>query len=274
MHPPTTPSEPVNKSGFISDIYNLTVKYPALNFLFTLATGAAAGAAVSYNYIDEKVNSAADKRLLPYMSLFSGMNLNQSEDFEQALEEFEKLITSKQIDTLSPNSQALTYDALLHSIANSDEIASHKVLLNKTMSWLSQNVEQTGWRQHEMGWSLMRTGELDKAKEHFSDAINLFRAERDYASSGDSFRGLLVIALIENKPDKAFAIAQDLKELLPAVYRNNSDLAAEIRENRKRKYFDVINALHEETLQSSIPKYIKMLENQAPKRSEANNADN
>lgn len=266
MHPPIKPSEPENKGGFISDIYNLTVKYPALNFLLTLVTGATAGAAVSYNYIDEKVNSAADKRLTPYMSVFSGMNLNQSEDYQQAIEEFERLIISKQIDTLSPNSQALTYDALLHAIANSDDITSHKVLLNKTTTWLSQNVEETGWRLHETGWSLMRIGELDKAKDNFSNAINSFRAERDYAASGDSFRGLLIIALIENKPDKAFAIAQDLKELLPALYRDNSDLIADIRENRKRKYFDVINALHEETLQSSIPKYIEMLKNQTPKQ--------
>ncbi|EOG3619365.1 hypothetical protein ACK9U2_001200 [Pseudomonas putida] len=260
-------SAPENKGGLISDLYNLTIKYPALNFLVTLVTGAAAGAAVSYKYIDEKVNSAADKRLLPYMSVFSGMNLNQSEDYKQAVQEFESLITSKQIDTLSKNSKALTYDALLHSLANSDDIASHKVLLSKTILWLSQNVEETGWRQHEIGWSFMRIGELDKAKDHFSDAINLFRAERDYAASGDSFRGLLIIALIENKPDRAFAIAQDLKELLPAVYRDNSDLIAEIRENRKRKYFDVINALHEETLEKSVPKYIDMLEKQKSKHS-------
>lgn len=258
---PTTTSQndPKGSAGPISALYNLSVTYPVISFVFALFAGAATGAIAGYGFIESKVNSVAEKRLEPYEQLFSALSLNQGEEYSDAAEEFQKLINLKEFESLSSSSKELAYDGLTLAIANSNDPAKYQVSLRKIQKRLSESIQETAWRLHHVGWILMRTGKLSDAKEYFSSAIDSYKSKREYSASVDPSRGLLYIALFENKPDEAFALGQGIKELRPSQYKTNSDLIADIRESQKSQMFDSFNARYEEVLDGAVNQYVSML---------------
>jgi hypothetical protein len=256
---PAVDPETNNTTGLFADLQKLTSNHPILNNIFTALVGAVTGILAAYAFIDAKVNSAAESRLIPYEQLFSGLSLNQGDEYSAAAREFEKLVASKEFNNLPTKSRSLAYDGLLLAITNSDDVSDFRGSLKKITTIMDESGEETPWRQNQLGWALIRLGELPKSKEHFVKSVNAYKLKKEIISSSDPTRGLLMIALLENNPDEAFSIGQELKKLRPSLYRTNSDLKAEIQESQNTKFFDSFSTLYGNPLVNSIDQYIAKL---------------
>lgn len=260
----TTKTQDSNNKGLLSDCQKLIKTYPVFNLICTSALGALAGLGASYKFIEWKVNEVAEQRLAPYEQIFSGLSLNQGEEFSEAARVFQKLIASKKIDTLPDTSKNLAYDGMLLAIANSDDISEFRGPIKKLKDKMIESGEETPWRLHHLAWALMRNGDLSEAKKYFKKSVAAYKSKREYVASVDPSRGLIFIALLENNVDEAFALGQELKEMRPSQYRSNFDLIAEFKEIQKSRSFDSFNALYEKTLPTTIDKYIAKLLETAP----------
>lgn len=248
-----------NSPGLISDLRKLVLDHPILKSSLSVLIGAVAGIGAAYTFIDAKVNSVAESRLAPYEQLFSGLSLNQGEEYLEATRVFDELVVSKNFDNLPRKSKSLAYDGLLLAITRSDDISDLRGPLKKVMKVIDESGEETPWRQDQIGWALIRLGAVAESKDYFEKAIKGYRLEKEFVASAEPTRGLLTIALIENIPDKAYAIGQQLKELRPSVYRTNLDLRAEIQEAQNTKFFDSFRALYGQEFASSIDQYVAKL---------------
>lgn len=240
-------------------IINLLAKHPAISNSITILTTALAVLAFIYTFIDAKINSVAKSRLAPYEQLFSGLSLNQGDEYSAAARKLEELVTSKEFENLPKATKSLAYDGLLLAVTNADDLGDFLGSLKKITTRIDESGEETPWRQNELGWAFIRLGELTKSKANFVKSINAYKIKKELVASSDPTRGLVIIALLENNPSEAFSIAQDLKTLKPSLYRTNSDLIAEIQETQNTRFFDSYSSLYGAPLKKSIDQYITML---------------
>lgn len=242
-----------------SDLIELVNKHPWLKHLITFGAGITAGLIAATSLLESKLESIAEKRLTPYEALFSGLSLNQGEEYENAIQEFKKVIQMKKFDSFPSETKSLTYDGLLLAIVNADEPNKYQPELNSIKSRMGIEVEETAWRSHTLGWYFIKTGDNISARKYFNNAKTSYELRREYSSSIDPMRGLLILALIENNPDEAVDIGYEIIARNPAAYRDASDLIAEIQTIQKDRLFDKYNALYGEKLNSTIKKYIQKL---------------
>ncbi|MDH0645888.1 hypothetical protein N5D48_03745 [Pseudomonas sp. GD03858] len=248
-----------NSAGLITDIRKLISDHPGIVNLLSALGGAVAAIAGAYSFIDNKVNSVAESRLAPYEQLYTGLSLNQGEEFSAAARAFQELVTSKDFNNLPEKSKSLTFDGLLFAVTNADDISDFRGALKKVTKRIDESGEESPWNLNQLGWAFIRLGELTQAKEYFDRSIKHYKIKKELASSSDPVRGLVIVSLLENNPHKAFITAQELKVLRPSLYKDNSDLIAEIQESQNTRFFESFSSLYGTPFKDSIEQYITFL---------------
>lgn len=248
-----------------SDLKKLTkslseiITNPLGTAILSLILGIGSGALSTYFFFDSKVTEAAKKRLNPYEQLFTGLGLNQGEEYAEAARTFQKLIQSKEFENLPDSSKNLAFDGMILAIADSESIEEFKGSIKKYKDRMIATGEETPWRLHHLAWALMRDGNLNEAKGYFEKSADAYKSKREYSASADPIRGLLLIALFKGNIDEAIELSQEIKQVRPSAYRNNQDLIAEIQEFKNSRYFDTFSARSDGRLDLTIGKYITRL---------------
>ncbi|MNJ24235.1 hypothetical protein [Pseudomonas alkylphenolica] len=232
---------------------------PLLTVLLSFLLGIGSGALSVYFIFDSKVTEAAKERLNPYEQLFTGLGLNQGEEYAEAARTFHKLVKSKEFESLPESSKNLAFDGMILAIAETDNIDEFKGGIKKYKDRMIATGEETPWRLHHLAWALMRDGNLNEAADYFEKSADSYKSKRDYSASADPTRGLLLTALFKGNIDKAIELSQDIKKVRPSVYRNNRDLIAEVQEFKNSRYFDTFSARSDGRLDLTIEKYISRL---------------
>lgn len=248
-----------NPPGLIADTKKLIADHPGIVNLLSSLGGAIAAIVGAYSFIDNKVNSVAEDRLAPYEQLYTGLSLNEGDEYSAAARAFQELVASKEFDNLPEKSKSLAFDGLLYAVTNADEVSDFRGPLKKITKRMDESGEESPWSLNQLGWAFIRLGELTKAKEYFHKSIRYYKIKKELTSSSDPTRGLVIIALLENKPQEAFTISQELKILRPSLYKSDSDLIAEIQESQNTRFFDSFSSLYGTPFKDSIEQYITLL---------------
>lgn len=187
--------------------------------LFTRATlvastiGALVSAATTLlavqTFIRAQTERIVEARLRPYLDLTNGLNLNQTQDWEEALDVLQPLITSADTSRLSANARNQLADAFIYAAANGERPRRHRIAFRRAVERLSNAAPETGWRSTQMAWYHLRVGHQDSAELHFRRAIQLYESESQWGLSSDPVRGLVYAELAKGSADRAFEMAQE-----------------------------------------------------------------
>lgn len=214
---PTDPASPATQSKFaaVSAIFN---RYTAVTALIGLAV-----TTVGYvHFLDARVEGLVAERMKPYEFLLSGIALNQTEDWEQSVVMLQE--ASKRIDRKSSSAEVINLldDALLYAIANSDSPGKHSPDFRRIQKRLDEDLQETGWRVHHVGWFYLRIGRVEEAAKHFQRALQLDDAEQERKQGAYALRGLMFTALAQGDSSQA------MEYLVLASERNPLDADLEL----------------------------------------------
>lgn len=204
-----------SKAPAASAIFN---RYTAMISLIGLAV-----TTVGYfQLLDTRVEGLVADRMKPYELLLSGIALNQTEDWEQAVVMLQE--ASKRIDRKSSSAEVVNLldDALLYAIANSDSPGEHSPDFRRIQKRLDGDLQETGWRVHHVGWFYLRIGRVEEAAKHFKRALQLDDAKQERKQGAYALRGLMFTALAQGNS------AQALEYLVQASARNPLDADLEL----------------------------------------------
>lgn len=232
---------------------------PLSTVMLSFVLGIASGAISAYFFLGSKVAEAAKDRLEPYEQLFTGLGLNQGEEYTEAARTFQKLIKSANFEILPESSKNLAFDGMILAIADAENIMEFKGGIKKYQDRIRETGEETPWRLHHLAWALMRDWNLEEAKNYFEKSADAYKSNREYSASVDPTRGLLRIALLKGNLDEAIRLGEDIKINRPSVYHSNRDLVAEIQEFKNGPYFDTLSARSYGELDLTVKEYISKL---------------
>lgn len=256
----------MQSSGFFSDIFKLLKKYPKVSkffmFLLSIISGGGGGFLAAYSFVSNEVGKVAQAKLVPYEALLSGLSLNQGAEFEAAAQVFKEFLDSKNIDSMSSLNIDLAFDGLLLAVANVAQPEEFQLEVNRIKARVGEKVIETPWRAHNLGWYFLRTGSLKVSREYFEVARGGFDSRREYIASVDPMRGLLLLSLIQNKPNEAYEMANKIKLRSHSGYRLNSDFVKDIQQMQSEGMFSAVDARYGEPLKKSILQYVELLESE------------
>jgi tetratricopeptide (TPR) repeat protein len=222
-----------------------------LKILGTFLVGAASATVTIRGYLQAKVDSAVNTRLAPYQHVLAGLSLNQGEDYNQAAEALRDSVNSKDLATLPTELRNLFYDTFLLAATNSDEPERFSPEVEHIKSLIGGTVAETGWRKHQVGWYLLRTGKAEEAKLFFLRSRQLYDGEEDRRSGADPARGLLFVSLVDGNVQEAIEKAEELSIRDPKAYAR-SEFAREIRSWPQEHWFIQMQGYYGQKFQQTI----------------------
>src|SRR5256885_1528471 len=164
--------------------------------------GAASALATARGYLDTTVDQAVNKRLAPYQKVASAVSLNQFEDWDNAAQLFREVLREAEKTELPAETMDLMYDGLLLAISNAASTADFSVEIYKIKDKIGKSIPDDAWRNHQMGWCLLRMGRAPEATDYFLRSRQLYDSKQDRRRGADPTRGLLLVALSQDKVEE------------------------------------------------------------------------
>jgi tetratricopeptide (TPR) repeat protein len=251
-----TALQPAPPSGRAESRWSLLAnQYTVISGVVAVVVSVGAFWVSTKGYLDRKVEMEVNKRLDVYQNLASGLNFNQSDEYESALATFHAAINDPRFGSSSIDTQNLVRDGLLYAVVNSDRPLKNGGDVAAIELRFGREYPESSWRQQQLGWYYMRVGHLDKAREHFDRALQLYNLSREYRAGGDALRGLMFVRAATGDLSGARAAAEEAKQRNPSLFPTT--LPAELASLQHEDWYLQMESLYGERFKSTMNLLLK-----------------
>jgi tetratricopeptide (TPR) repeat protein len=181
--------------------------------------GLAGAVVTAYFWLGARVDKAVTARIEPYEHLLLGMGAEHDEEYDRAVQEFEKAFDALSKRGDSQEQLVPVIDYYLYAIVNSRHPADYSNKFNKVKRLIDEHaVSPDAFCFHQLGWYYLRTGELENARPLFARAKDKYAEEQRQRASADTYWALALIDLADGKVDEAVGKAREAALKNPVKY--------------------------------------------------------
>jgi tetratricopeptide (TPR) repeat protein len=195
---------------------------PYLANFITVAGALLAGFLAAWLWFDSTLNARVERRIAPYENYLNGAALVTDGEYDRAVPELEKAFNmlGKRFDERDSSGENWypIVDNYLMAIVNSEDPSDHSHRFNKLIRLTDDKFSLNAWQRNQIGWYFLRTGELTKAREHFSKATDMYRVENRYNTASYSYWALALVDLAEGNIESAVGNVQEASKRNSQVF--------------------------------------------------------
>ena len=253
---------------FGKEVFALAKKYrwlfETLKFTASLIVGVLGGAAAVSAYLQAKVDKTIEDRFKPYEMITIALNLNRSDRPQDAAPILRDLAKQNAHHNFSDEMQEMIYDGMLYSISNIEDPKLYEPQFLEICKQMPSRIPLDGLRNNLFGWFLLRSGQKEKAKPYFNDAITWYKAHGKYVDTVNPQRGLFIVKIVEGNFVEARAIGKDMAERDPLSYDGQA-LTSWMRTWPRDRWFRTIGINNNVDLKLLIDEFLADLDVQQKK---------
>jgi tetratricopeptide (TPR) repeat protein len=266
---PEKPPEPIStspsqesKKGFNIVLQKIR-DVPYLANIVTIMVPLFAGFLAAWLWFESTLSERVEQRIAPYEYFLNGSALVQDGEYDRAIPELERAFTllGRSFDQRSSSGENWypVVDNYLQAITNSEDPSDHTHRFNRLMRLVTDDkISLTAWQRHLIGWYYLRTGDVQKARESLSKALESYRVEQKYNTSSDTYWTLALTDLAEGNVESA------INNITEAGRRNNrlydlETVISDVKSMREESWSQRLIRLYPK-FDSSLPAFLQQLE--------------
>jgi tetratricopeptide (TPR) repeat protein len=254
---------PEPKKTFFKDLSELLKRHEntwnILKNIFAMLFGLGSGLVAFYPLMMTYVDQSVERRMISYERLLGGLSLNQSGDFNEAVESFRATLEAKDGIPLTGHASDLLFDGFLYALVNCDNPDQYSVEYSRLQANIGTSVPESAWRAHHVAWYFLRTGKAQDAVPYLARAIQLYDAREERKLAADSVRGQLFASLARYDLPTAIECINETCQRNPADY-TIEDWVRQAATWPQERWFQQMQRLYGDSFQKAVTELKSQLE--------------